>query len=590
MDLQASDPRTVGPYRTLRRIGTGGMGIVYLAQDTTGRQVALKVLRSELADDPGFRARFRREVESAQRVGGICNARYLDADLDSDHPYLVTEYVVGGNLFDFVTANGPLVGDQLIGLAVGLAEALLAMNAAGVIHRDLKPSNVLMAPTGPKVVDFGISSAADGTALTQTGSIVGSPGWMAPEQVLGNGTTAAIDIFAWGATVAYASTGRWPFGEGRPEAVLYRVVHEAPDLGGIDPRLLGPVSQALQKDPSRRPTADQLLVGLVRTAMAGSLPPGGSIAMTTAVLDRTWYRAGANPNQEKPTRHRRWGWAAVAASVVVAALVGAGIWAQSRDSPTQSNKSTSQSHHTGSSSATTTSTGTDATTSIPTSTVGQPSPTALVSATLPVISCPTSYGVALSPAPASLPSSMTASIPRDLANQLTVYADEEGNMKLLGPTGWNCNANFGADGSGGVSVYPSGEAPPSGQLFSDSTVEAIIGSESSACVGCTEGQACPLFSTAASDYERDYQMGCPEGAPSGESDTPIQDGVVAFQDPPSVAGTGNPSGGSYPADGVMTYHSGDTNGSWLDTCTLPYSQQALCTAVLNNFVLNYGSY
>ena len=175
------------------------MGVVYLAEEPSGRQVALKLLRSELADDPGFRARFRREVESAQRVGGICNARYLDADLDSEHPYLVTEYVEGGNLFDFVTNHGPLTGDQLVGLAVGLAEALVAMNSVGVIHRDLKPSNVLMAPTGPKVVDFGISHAADGTALTQTGSIVGSPGWMAPEQALGHGTTAAIDVFAWGA-------------------------------------------------------------------------------------------------------------------------------------------------------------------------------------------------------------------------------------------------------------------------------------------------------------------------------------------------------------------------------------------------------
>ena len=236
-DLQASDPERIGPYRLLSRIGVGGMGVVYLAIDSSGQRVALKLIRSELVDDVGFRGRFRREVEAAQRVGGICNARYIDADLDSDHPYLVTDYVEGGNLLDFVAVNGPLQGDQLIGLAVGLAEALVAMGGVGVIHRDLKPTNVLMSPSGPKVVDFGISHAADGTALTLTGSIVGSPGWMAPEQALGNGTTAAIDVFAWGATVAFASTGRSPFGEGRPDAVLYRVVHEAPDLEGLDPRL-----------------------------------------------------------------------------------------------------------------------------------------------------------------------------------------------------------------------------------------------------------------------------------------------------------------------------------------------------------------
>ncbi len=254
-ELQASDPRIIGAYRPLSRLGAGGMGVVYLVQDSSGRQLALKLLRPELADDSGFRSRFRREVEAARRVGGICNARYLDADLESDHPYLVTEYVDGGSLLDFVTTHGPLQGDQLIGLAVGLAEALVAMNAVGVIHRDLKPSNVLMAASGPKVVDFGISHAADGTVLTQTGSVVGSPGWMAPEQALGHGTTPAIDVFSWGSTVAFASTGRSPFGEGRPDAILYRVVHETPDLEGIDPRLQRLVTRALEKDPGAGPSA-----------------------------------------------------------------------------------------------------------------------------------------------------------------------------------------------------------------------------------------------------------------------------------------------------------------------------------------------
>jgi len=170
-DLQAADPRTIGPYRALSRVGTGGMGVVFLVENESGSRFALKLLRPELADDVGFRSRFRREVEAARRVGGVCNARYLDADLDSEHPYLVTEYVEGGSLLEFVSEHGPLAGDQLIGLAVGLAEALVAMNAAGVVHRDLKPSNVLMAPTGPKVVDFGVAHATDGTALTQTGFI-----------------------------------------------------------------------------------------------------------------------------------------------------------------------------------------------------------------------------------------------------------------------------------------------------------------------------------------------------------------------------------------------------------------------------------
>ena len=280
-DLKGDDRRVVGRYRVISRIGAGGMGVVYLAEDANGRQVALELVRPELTDDSAFRSRFRREVQAGQRVGGICTAKYLDADLESERPYLVTEYVEGGNLADYVTSHGPLAGEQLIGLAVGLAEAIVAMHATGVIHRDLKPTNVLMAPSGPKVVDFGISHAVDATALTQTGVVVGSPSWMAPEQAQGGETTPAVDVFSWGATVAFAATGRFPFGEGRPDAVIYRIVHEEPDLSGVDPKLLPMVAAALNKDPTVRPAPDKLLVDVVKTAMAGDLPPGGSVAMTT---------------------------------------------------------------------------------------------------------------------------------------------------------------------------------------------------------------------------------------------------------------------------------------------------------------------
>ena len=558
-DLQAADPRTIGPYRTLSRIGTGGMGVVFLVEDLSGGRFALKLLRPELADDAGFRSRFRREVEAAQRVGGVCNARYLDADLGSEHPYLVTEYVEGGNLLDFVAEHGPIVGDQLIGLAVGLAEALVAMDAAGVIHRDLKPSNVLMAPSGPKVVDFGVAHAADGTALTQTGFVVGSPGWMAPEQAIGSGTTPAIDIFSWGATVAFAATGRPPFGEGRPDAVLYRVVHEAPDTEGIDPRLVALVIRTLQKEPALRPTADQLLIELVRTAMAGSMPPGGSTAMTTAVLDRTWHQSPLEPPAEEPARRSRAWLFAFVGLVFVALLIGGGIALAAHKSG-QTSAPGPSAHGTSTSSSPTSSTTSPPpvrSTSNPAGKSGSQSPSALVSATLPVVACPTSYGVSPSPAAASLPSVATESVPSDLASQLTVFADEQGGMELLAPTGWVCSADYGADGSGGVSAYPNGETLQSGVLASGSTVEAIQGSQTSACTSCREVQACPLFATAANDYQLDYQMPCPSSLPSGESTAPIQDGVVGFQDPPGTAGTGASSGGAYPANGVMTYHSGN---------------------------------
>jgi len=346
-DLQAADPRTIGPYRVLSRVGTGGMGVVFLVENESGSRFALKLLRPELADDAGFRSRFRREVEAAQKVGGVYNARYLDADLDSHHPYLVTEYVEGGSLQDFVSKNGPLVGDQLIGLAVGLAEAMVAMDAAGVIHRDLKPSNVLMAASGPKVVDFGISLAADGTNLTQTGGVIGSPGWMAPEQALGRPTTAAVDVFSWGATVAFASTGRSPFGDGRAEAVLFRVVHEDPELSGVDQRLRPLVDQALAKDPASRPTADHLLLETVRISARGAVLSGRPESIATQFLDHTWHQdPSLSVDDVQPKKRGRSGWIVAAVLVLLAGAGGIGIGYLSHSSNKadsgQSGKSASQ--------------------------------------------------------------------------------------------------------------------------------------------------------------------------------------------------------------------------------------------------------
>ena len=581
-DLGDADPRDIGPYHLVARIGAGGMGVVYLAKDATGNQVAVKLVRAELADDPGFRARFRREVEAGQRVGGICTAKYLDADVVSERPYLVTEYVAGGNLADRVSTEGPLVGDQLVGLAVGLAEAIVAMHAAGVIHRDLKPSNVLLAPHGPKVFDFGISHAADATSLTQTGIVVGSPAWMAPEQARTGEATPAVDVFSWGATVAFAATGRSPFGEGRPDAVIYRVVHESPDLNGVPPKLYDLVARALQKDPAARPHPDELLVGVVKTAMVGALPPGGSVDMATAILDRTWKQEV--PTAARPTRLRLYAWLAAVAVIVVALVAGiAFVTARSPSSHQAAN--TAVDHRTG--------TTTPATTAVTTSTTAVPSgassPTALTSANLPVVACSTTYG-GPTPNNAQLPPSLAESVPADLAGQLAVYTDEQGLMDLLGPRGWACSANFGADGSGGVQVYPAGETLSSGALSQGSTEQAIVGSQTSACFGCRVDQACPLFASAATDEQNNYGTPCPTTRPPTETVETISSGVVGFSDPPDVAGDGNPSGGAYPADGVMTYQSGkDSNGSWLDTCTLPDNEQQLCTAVLNDFVTSYGA-
>ena len=593
-DLHATDPKSIGQYRLLSRIGTGGMGVVYLAAASDGSEVALKLIRAELADDPAFRARFRREVEAGQSVGGVCNAKYLDANLDADRPYLVTEYVPGGNLADFVAFHGPLPGDQAVSLAVGLAEALVAMGAVGVIHRDLKPSNVLMGDSGPKVVDFGIVHAADGTALTQTGLMVGSPSWMAPEQATGRSGSGATDVFSWGATVAFASTGRSPFGEGRPDAVLYRVVHELPDLEGLEPRLEPLVRQALEKDPARRPTPDDLLLALIRTAVAGVIPAGDADAMTTAILGRTWHQGtpggtavGAIPidPDDEPRRHRNLWWLGVAAFVVVAALIAGGIALASKSNNKQASSTTTTLVR---SSVTTTAAASGATA---TSTTSAPAVAATVSAQLSQVVCPTTYGLQPSGTP-NLPSTVAKSIPSSLVSQIAVYTDAQGQMQILAPTGWACSATIGVDGSSELAAFPEGQPNPTTYSTTSDTGEQVIGSQTGACVGCLYSQATPLFTAAASQCAIDY-AGVPSQCPgpyAGESIDPIGNGIVGFLDPPGVKGSGAGSGGAFPANGVATYQgSTGSQPSYIETCTLPNSEHSLCTTALDNFVLAYGS-
>jgi hypothetical protein len=257
------DPTVIGPYTLLSRLGAGGMGTVYLAEDRGGRLVAVKVVRPDLASNEEFRRRFRAEMAAVRRVAPFCTAEVLDADADARLPYMVTEFIEGIRLDLEVSARGPLRPSILTGTAVGVATALTAIHRAGLVHRDLKPSNVILSLSGPRVIDFGIAQALDGTVANPTRWGFGSAGWMAPEQVNGEPIGPAADVFTWGILIAYAGTGRHPFGEGSDLDVTYRIVSAEPDLDGLHAPIEKLVAVALAKRPADRPTARDLLLQLV---------------------------------------------------------------------------------------------------------------------------------------------------------------------------------------------------------------------------------------------------------------------------------------------------------------------------------------
>ncbi|MFC9607355.1 protein kinase [Streptomyces niveus] len=276
MRLRREDPRVVGSFRLHRRLGQGGMGVVYLGSDRRGQRVALKVIRPDLAEDQEFRSRFAREVSAARRIRGGCTARLVAADLDADRPWFATQYVPGPSLHDKVAEDGPLSAAEVASVGAALAEGLLAVHEAGVVHRDLKPSNILLSPKGPRIIDFGIAWATGASTLTHVGTAVGSPGFLAPEQVRGAAVTPSTDVFALGATLAYAATADSPFGQGSSEVMLYRVVHEEAQLYGVPDALAPLVRACLAKDPEERPSTLQLSMRLKEIAAreAHGLPDG----------------------------------------------------------------------------------------------------------------------------------------------------------------------------------------------------------------------------------------------------------------------------------------------------------------------------
>ncbi|MGI5492246.1 serine/threonine-protein kinase [Microtetraspora malaysiensis] len=286
----------LGPYRLLSQLGAGGFGEVHLALDTEGRTVAVKVLHPHVAADSLALTRLAREVETMRRVRGPHIAEVLDASLSGQYPYIVTRYVQGRPLSSVLVSHGPIQGEDLLRLARGLAEALESIHRAGVVHRDLKPANVILADHEPFVIDFGIACAQDAASVTASGAVVGTPGYLSPEVLEGAEAGPEADVFAWAATLAFAASGRQPYGSGPPAAVAYRVVHHEPDLSGVPDWLAPLLRECLQEDPGFRPVAAELVARLdsIAPSVAAAAPPAPAPLLAAPI-----------PHDRGPDRHDR---------------------------------------------------------------------------------------------------------------------------------------------------------------------------------------------------------------------------------------------------------------------------------------------
>jgi serine/threonine protein kinase len=352
--LSPTDPHQIGRWEIRARLGAGAMGVVYLAE-SDGQFVALKVIRPEFATDATFRERFRREIEAASRIDSPRVARVRDAEADADAPWMATDLIDGPSLADAVRANGPMPDGRLLPLALGIAEALSAIHAVGIVHRDVKPANVLLSWDGPRLVDFGIAQIADLSmnTLTSTGLVVGSPGFMSPEQARRDPVTFASDVFAWGCTVVYAASGEGPFGSGSTADVLYRVVHDAPRVPPLAQPLDAVVRAALRKAPAERPSVESI----------GSALHGEDIGATLAqedAGDATELSPATSRSRQDVAPASRTGFVlGLVAVLIVLAAVGAYLWAAHHGDATNSASAQRPA-------VTTTSTTSSPTTSIPT--------------------------------------------------------------------------------------------------------------------------------------------------------------------------------------------------------------------------------
>ncbi|HEY9371315.1 serine/threonine-protein kinase, partial [Streptomyces sp.] len=346
----AQDPEYAGDYLLGAHLGSGGMGVVHLARSASGLRLAVKIVHANYASDPEFRARFRQEVAAARRVSGAFTAPVVDADPDASRPWMATLYVPGPTLAEQVRQNGPLAPAELRRLTAGLAEALRDIHRAGVVHRDLKPGNVLLTDSGPKVIDFGISRPVDSDLRTETGKLIGSPPFMAPEQFQRPRQVGpAADVFALGSVLVHAATGTGPFDSDSPYIVAYQVVHDEPDLTGVPEELAPLVARCLAKEPGDRPTPDEIMAALLPPSYeaeafipAQRRPSSGGVGQDTDTRalgtgsggaasgpDTTGATGatGASPRSRTRTMRRRRRPVALVAAAVLVALAAGGVLA-----------------------------------------------------------------------------------------------------------------------------------------------------------------------------------------------------------------------------------------------------------------------
>jgi hypothetical protein len=586
-------------YTELKRIGSGGFGDVVLArQDSSGSLVAVKYLRRELLDEPEFAGMFRAEARVLASMDDPNVVRLYEYVESPAGAAIVMELVDGVSLREILSRQGQTTAEAALVVLQGSLLGLAAAHARGVVHRDYKPENVLVNGDGAsKLTDFGIAARA-GDRPIPGGTLAYAP----PEQFGGAPASPAGDVYAATATFYECLTGSPPFTGQATEALLAQHRSDPVPLEAVPEPLRPLVKAGLARDPGARPADAARFVTELRAIAADAYGPDweqrgrqalGEAALLLAAL---WpsgvapaVQGGAveqvslprGPQESKESRHLSHlrhvahlrhlrhlrALMAVAAVAVVGAVAAVVVVTTGSSHP-----------HSGAGAASSASAASATSAPATSGTAASSAAAGLVTASLPVVSCPTSLGVN-HPA-VSLPPSRPVAVPRVLADGLSLYADTQGIMELLGPKGWSCAAFYGADGSGGITVYP----PGAGQ----SSPAAIDGSETSACFGCTLGQACPLFPDAAKAYRTGFGQACPTRPPAAETVMPITAGIVSFEDPPGVKGDGRASGGQYPADGVMTYHPSAQDGSWQDTCTLPASEKNICTAVLNTFVSWYG--